>query len=115
MIRKVSRPTPIKNTLAIRKKMRKQIPLVSSIKTECTDAFNAFSTTRKTAVQNGIKPVPSILKGVSGFAKQVGPIPFVTTTIGIITLFPMTGLVTGLVAKKGINKTLNLISKVIKK
>ena len=118
MVRKVGIPKSIKTANAIPKKVRKQRPLVNSIKTECKEAIDAFSTTRKTAIQNGIKPVPSLLKGVGGFAKQVGPIPFITASLGFFTLIPgatATGLITGLVAKKGIKTSIALINKILKK
>lgn len=119
MVKIVGSPTPVVNTNAKPKRVRKkQVPLVSSIKTECTEAIEAFSSTRKTARQNGTKQIPSIIKGVGGFAKKVGPIPFTTAALGFFTLLPgatTTGLITGLVAKKGINSGLKWINKILKK
>ena len=118
MVKKVGNPTPINNINNKPPKVRKKMPLVKSIKTECTEAIDAFTSSHQAARKKGAKQIPSIIKGVSGFAKKVGPIPFATATLGFLSFLPgatTTGLVTGLLAKKGINSGVNFISKLLKK
>ena len=72
---------------------------------DCNNAQKIFSTTRKAARVNGSNQVKSLTKGISAFAKEVGPIPFTTAAAGFCFL-PVggttIGLVTGLLAKKGL-------------
>ena len=76
-----------------------------SIFDDCNNAQKVFLTARKAARANGSNQVKSLTKGVSAFAKEVGPIPFTTAAAGFCFL-PVggtsIGLVTGLLAKKGI-------------
>ena len=82
-----------------------RVPLFKNVYTECQEARGAFSNAHKIARSNGKNQVVSLIKGVGGFAKKVGPIPFTTAAAGFCFL-PIggttTGLITGLIAKKGI-------------
>ena len=75
-----------------------------SVFDDCISAQKVFLAARKTARTNGNNQVKSLAKGVSAFAKEVGPLPFTTAAAGFCFL-PIggtsIGLVTGLIAKKG--------------
>ena len=71
---------------------------------DCNNAQKVFIDAHKLSRLNGNNQVKSLTKGVSAFAKEVGPIPFTTAVAGFCFL-PIggtsIGLVTGLLAKKG--------------
>ena len=78
-----------------------------SIFDDCNNAQKVFIDAHKLSRLNGNNQVKSLTKGVSAFAKEVGPIPFTTTVAGFC-LLPIggtsIGLVTGLIARKGLKK-----------
>ena len=93
-----------KVTLAIEKACNKT-RLTKSIFDDCSNAQRVFSVARKEARAKGSNQVKSLTKGVSAFAKEVGPIPFTSAVAGFCFL-PIggtsIGLVTGILAKRGL-------------
>ena len=91
---------PVRNTVARARKNK----FINSIYQECTSAQVAFVDARKNARSGGNNQIKSLTKGVTAFAKEVGPIPFTTAAAGFCFL-PIggttTGLITGLLAKRG--------------
>lgn len=79
--------------------------LTKSIFDDYSNAQKVFSIAHKSARTNGKNQVKSLATGVGAFAKEVGPIPFSTAVAGFCFL-PIggttIGLMTGLLAKKGI-------------
>ena len=71
------------------------------------NAQNVFSIAHKSARANGNNQVKSLVNGVGAFAKEVGALPFTAAAAGFCFL-PIggttIGLVTGLLAKKGIKR-----------
>ncbi len=84
--------------------------LTKSVFEDCNNAQRVFSSARKNARSKGNSHVKSLTKGVSAFAKEVGPVPFTTAVAGFCFL-PIggtsIGLISGLIAKKGLKYLIN--------